>query len=147
MTIKPQKSTTSKPLNVTNMQPQNNVTTLTPLADNTTEFIVIATDQRINGTEQTATELNINVTGSGINATTEVIADISNQTTNMAVTEYSIPTTTRKVVIEDGSTTVPAEPVSEVNTAQVEPHTNCRRGFAQNHQGKCEYKGHGTSNA
>ncbi|XP_075969656.1 uncharacterized protein LOC142972432 [Anticarsia gemmatalis] len=157
MTIKPQNGTTTqKPLNVTNTQNtqiQNNATlSTTVLADNTTEQSTVAADQSINVTNVVANHTeSINSHNSDSNATATVKPVISevivNTTTNAESIPNIEPTTAKVTVGASTTTTVLPDSSNDTNATSLASGSKCRRGFVQNHQGKCEYKVHGTSNA
>ncbi|CAH0604750.1 unnamed protein product [Chrysodeixis includens] len=127
MTIKPPHGSTLKPLNATSIA----ITTESqPIVNSSTT--PISTTVILEQSAETEIKTSTNV---------PVQADV---TLNQATTANSVDIDT-KVTAETTTTIL----VDSLNTTTVAPPAaiKCRRGFAQNKEGKCEYKVHGTSNA
>lgn len=172
MTIKPQNSTTPKPLNVASTQAPSNGTTLAPVLVENTNTTADIIQQPLNSSSisQNLTNQLTNVTDLSIKdteLTSNVTAFASNsEAINNNVTLFNTSTVRTDSMLQASETTNLLSPTStritepfveavESTTAtQDSPHnisatqtSHCRRGFVQNHQGKCEYKVHGTTNA
>ena len=121
MTIKPQNGTTPKPLNVTystiNNETQHNDTTSSLLVEQSTE---------------------------AIRSSTAVAVEVTEVSLNQTANNYVVTTVQTTA---DAPTTISSDSSNVLNTTALPTANKCRRGFAQNNEGKCEYKVHGTSNA
>lgn len=127
MTIKPPHGSTLKPLNVTNIaittESQSIVnSSTTPIS--TTVLLEQTTEAEVKTSTNIPVQPDVNL--------------------NQATTANSVDIATK--ITEETTTTIL---VDSLNTTSVAPQAaiKCRRGFAQNKEGKCEYKGHGTTNA
>ncbi|KAJ8722667.1 hypothetical protein PYW07_003847 [Mythimna separata] len=122
MTIKPPNGTTPKPLNATsttiNNEMQHNATTSTPLLlEQSTEVI---------------------------RSSTAVAVEVTEVSLNQTANSYVVTTLQAAA---DAPTTISPDSSNNSNATALPITNKCRRGFAQNNEGKCEYKVHGTSNA
>ncbi|CAB3242302.1 unnamed protein product [Arctia plantaginis] len=169
MTIKPQNGTTPKPLNVASPQVPSNGTTVASVLvqnatstanivqqplnlsisqnvsnqlTNVTDPIIIDTEFTSNITLASDSEV-INNNETLFNITTVKTGDSTPQTNEMANISSATSTHIPEIVAVEPTTAIQDSP-NNISATQI---SHCRRGFVQNHQGKCEYKGHGTTNA
>lgn len=119
MTIKPQNGTTPKPLNATSTTLNNEMQ-----YNATTSPLLL----------EQSTEV--------IKTSTAIAAEVTEVSLNQTANSDVVTT------LQAAADAPTLSPDSSNNANATLPITNkCRRGFAQNNEGKCEYKVHGTSNA
>ncbi|XP_026744836.1 uncharacterized protein LOC113506185 [Trichoplusia ni] len=127
MTIKPPHGSTLKPLNVTNIaittESQSIVnSSTTPIS--TTVLLEQTTEAEVKTSTNIPVQPDVNL--------------------NQATTTNSVDIATK--ITEETTTTILVDSLNTTSVA-LQAAIKCRRGFAQNKEGKCEYKGHGTTNA